>query len=176
MGDELILVDIHDHNVGHLSKEIVHRNGRLHRAFSIFLIHDGKILLQRREEKKYHSGGLWTNACCSHPRYGENLKDAVYRRLREELNVKCNLIEIFSFVYYTKFPNGLTEYEYDHVFLGEYDGTIIPNPTEISSIKWVPISELCNMVLTKPEIFTSWFLISFPKVLQHIERGWFTND
>ena len=98
--DELILVDLSDHEIGTMDKAEAHRIGRLHRAFSVFIVHGGKMLLQRRNSKKYHSGGLWANACCSHPRKGESLEAAAARRLSEELGISCAVTELFSFVYF----------------------------------------------------------------------------
>lgn len=167
--DELILVDTRDQVVGHGEKLQVHREGLLHRAFSVFLVHDGKMLLHRRAEGKYHSGGLWTNACCSHPRRGEELSEAVERRLKEELGVSCPCEERFHFVYRAPFPGGITEYEYDHVFLGDYWGELRPDPEEIAACRWVEFSVLRDQLLRTPEVFTPWFLIAAPGVLEIVD-------
>src|SRR5690349_1614227 len=127
MKDYLILVDDKDQQWGRLEKNLVHELGLLHRAFSVFIFnHHGELLLQQRADGKYHSGGLWTNTCCSHPRYGEDVPDAVKRRLKEEMGMSCETTFAFSFIYKTKFENGLTEHEFDHVYCGFSDA--LPHP------------------------------------------------
>nr|MCR5784053.1 isopentenyl-diphosphate Delta-isomerase [Eubacterium sp.] len=140
--EKITLVDIDDNIIGYETKEEVHKKGLLHRAFSVFIVNDGKMLLQRRNINKYHSGGLWTNACCSHQREGEELYAAVHRRLFEELSFDCELSEEFSFIYRTAFSNGLFEYEVDHVFLGEYSGEVKLNPEEADEMCWVRFEDL----------------------------------
>ena len=135
MNDQLILTDLFDNEIGHMSKEEAHRSGRLHRAFSVFIINDGKMLIQKRNKNKYHSGGLWANACCSHPRYGEALTDSVRRRLKEELGISCEFRELFDFVYFTEYGEELFEYEYDHVFLSEYQGGFDFDREEIEELR-----------------------------------------
>ena len=123
--EEVILVDIEDNPTGVADKMSAHLEGKLHRAFSIFIFNtEGKMLLQRRALSKYHSGGLWTNACCSHPLPEETTLAAASRRLKEELGFETSIEKIFDFVYKAEFENGLTEYEFDHVFAGEFDGDI----------------------------------------------------
>ncbi len=170
MEDQLILVDIFDNPAGAGQKLEVHRKGRLHRAFSVFVYRGREMLLQKRSPEKYHSGGLWTNACCSHPRQGEALTEAVERRLREELGVRMPVEELYSFVYRAEFENGLTEYEYDHVFLGEYDGEIRLNQEEASEIRWADMDELAEDLRNNPEKYTAWFLIAAPQVLRRFQR------
>jgi len=119
----VVLVDENDNEIGVEEKINAHRKGLLHRAFSIFVFNSkNELLLQKRAADKYHSGGLWSNTCCSHPRPGENLKDAAHRRLQEEMGFDCSLREVFSFLYKKSFDNGLTEHELDHVFFGKFDG------------------------------------------------------
>lgn len=118
--DQLILVDLDDVPIGSAGKAEVHRRGLLHRAFSVFLTDGERMLLQRRSRGKYHSGGLWANACCSHPRAGESLEQAVPRRLKEELGISCPVEELFSFHYFSQYGPQLFEYELDHVFLGRW--------------------------------------------------------
>ena len=166
MEDQLILVDIFDNPEGTGQKLAVHQKGRLHRAFSVFVYRGNKMLLQKRSAGKYHSGGLWTNACCSHPRQGEELSEAVERRLEEELGIRMPVEELYSFVYRAQFENGLTEYEYDHVFLGEYDGEIRLNEEEASEIRWMDMDELAEDLWKNPEKYTAWFLIAAPQVLR----------
>jgi isopentenyl-diphosphate delta-isomerase len=171
MSDDLILVDLFDNEIGSGEKLWVHQNDILHRAFSVFIISDGKMLIQRRNLNKYHSGGLWANACCSHPRVGESLEDAVERRLQEELGIKTETRELFHFVYRTKFDNALTEYEYDHVFLGNYSGEVFPHMDEVEEVKWIDIDELSQDMLKNPADYASWFIIAFPKVLEFIKEN-----
>lgn len=166
MSDELILVDLDDNAIGKGEKLWVHENGRLHRAFSVFIVDGSRMLLQRRNIHKYHSGGLWANACCSHPRSGETLEEAVKRRMIEEIGVCAACEEIFHFVYRSVYENGLTEYEYDHVFLCRYSGEIRPSEDEIDEARWIEIAELKRDVVEHPQNYASWFLIALPRVLE----------
>ncbi|MGN1417980.1 MAG: isopentenyl-diphosphate Delta-isomerase [Acutalibacteraceae bacterium] len=170
MNDELILVNLNDEPIGHLDKTQTHRTAQLHRAFSVFLykIVDKKIymLLQKRAEDKYHSGGLWTNACCSHPRTGETLQEAVPRRMKEELGISTPVREVFSFTYFHRFSQTCAEFEYDHVFIGEWEEQVNPDPQEIAQTAWVEISELERQMTQNPDSFTAWFMIAAPKVNQ----------
>lgn len=169
MTDErLIRVNTMGEATGIATKEECHKKGFLHRAFSVFLYRENQMLIQQRAPEKYHSGGLWSNACCSHPRENESLKLAVKRRLEEELQVICSCREIFSFVYFHKFHQELYEYEYDHVWLGEYHGNIICNPKESSAYRWVDMKELLNDMEKHPENYSVWFLSACPKVAQII--------
>ena len=166
MNDNILLVDVFDNSAGYASKSEVHERGLLHRAFSVFIVDGNKMLLQRRGKDKYHSGGLLTNACCSHQREREELGECVRLRLREELGVQPETKELFSFVYYTKFENGLTEYEFDHVFLGEYSGELDPDPEEIDELVWMDVDELAADMQQDPGKYTVWFLSAAPKVLE----------
>ena len=170
MDDQLILTDIFDNEIGTMSKSEAHRLGRLHRAFSVFIVSGGKMLIQKRHPGKYHSGGLWANACCSHPRSGEALADAGERRTQEELGATCPLKELFSFVYFSKYADDLFEYEFDHVFLGEYGGALSPDPEEIEELSWVGFDELEQLLVTEPQRFSTWFLIAAPKVLALLKQ------
>lgn len=165
MFEEITLVDIDDHITGYSTKEDVHKRGLLHRAFSVFIVNDNKMLIQMRNPNKYHSGGLWSNACCSHQRKEEILSEAVHRRMNEELGFDCPLEEKFKFIYRTRFENGLVEYELDHVFVGEYCGEVCVDPKEASEIRWVEFDELKRELLDNPESFSSWFIICAPRVL-----------
>ncbi len=167
MNDRLTLVDVYDHTIGEASKAEVHKKGLLHRAFSVFVLHDGKMLIQKRNTGKYHSGGLWTNACCSHPRIDEDLEEAVNRRINEELGFTADFHECFSFVYRHVFENGMIEYEYDHVFVSDYFGVVSPDPGEIEEYKWISCSELADQLLRNPDKFTVWFQIAAPQVLRY---------
>ena len=166
MNDELILVNVEDQEVGHQDKASVHKEGRLHRAFSVFLISDGKMLVQKRNKNKYHSGGKLANACCSHPRKGEDLQEAVHRRMKEELGMDCETEELFDFIYFSQYETDLFEYEYDHVFLGEYGGEVSVDPEEIESVEWVELEELKERLMKNPQDFATWFLIAAPKVIR----------
>lgn len=168
MNDEIILVDLFDNEIGYTDKTDAHARGLLHRAFSVFVIHDGRMLIQKRHRDKYHSGGLWTNACCSHPRRGESLTDAVARRMQEELGFASEVREQFQFVYRHVFDNGVTEYEYDHVFLTDYDGEVRVDPLEAEEIKWITVEDLARDLLNRPELYTVWFQIAAPEILRRM--------
>ena len=169
MENRIALVDIDDNIIGFETKEEVHRRGILHRAFSVFIIRDGKMLIQMRNPDKYHSGGLWSNACCSHQRDGEKLLESVHRRMMEELGFDCHMEEKFSFIYRTQFRPDLIEYEYDHVFAGSYDGEVRVNPEEASQIRWIAFRDLKEELRLTPERFSSWFIICAPKVIAEYE-------
>lgn len=163
---EVILVDVLDQPVGTADKTIVHEQGTLHRAFSVFIFNTkGDMLLQQRAREKYHSGGLWTNACCSHPYPGEITADAAQRRMKEELGMMTPVKKIFDFLYRAELDNGLTEHEFDHVFAGEYEGEIDFNPAEVMAVGYVPMNELQLSIEKNPADYTAWFHIAFPKIL-----------
>ena len=166
MNNELILVVLDDKEIGKGEKMWVHETGKLHRAFSVFVVDGHRMLLQRRNLHKYHSGGLWANACCSHPRDGETLLEAVKRRMQEEIGVCAACEELFHFVYRSEYKNGLIEFEYDHVLLCRYAGAITPAEEEIAEIRWVDIAELKQDVVKNPQQYASWFLIALPRVLE----------
>lgn len=162
---KVILVNTGDEPVGAMEKMEAHQKGILHRAFSIFIFNSkGEMLLQQRAATKYHSGGLWTNACCSHPCPGEDTAAAAGRRLNEELGFTVPLEKIFDFVYRTEFDNGLTEHEFDHVFAGEYNERTDFNPAEVMNTCYKKISEIKESLQIEPEIYTSWFNIAFPQI------------
>ncbi len=156
--DEVILVDENDREIGTREKMEAHRQGNLHRAFSILIFNKkGEILLQKRAGSKYHCPGLWTNTCCSHPMPGETLEKATQRRLKEELGFTAELEEKFSFQYRAEFTNGLVENEIDHVFFGFFEGSPVPNPKEIDEHKWISLPILKQDVIDNPEKYTPWF-------------------
>lgn len=158
MTEYITLVDEFDKELGSVEKMEAHQKGLLHRAFSILVFNsNNELLLQKRDGKKYHSPGLWTNTCCSHPRYGESLQEAVQRRLQEEMGFSCELKEIFSFIYRAELDDNLIEYEYDHVFIGTYDGEITLNPEEVEDYKWVKLDEVKADVKNNPNLYTYWF-------------------
>ena len=166
--DDLILVDEHDNPVGYAEKLAAHENGgQLHRAFSVIIFNSaGELLLQQRASGKYHFGGLWTNTCCSHPRRGETTLDAAHKRLQHELGFDTPLAERFSFVYRATDPaSGLTEHEFDHVFVGRFDGDPRPNPEEVGDWKWIRPDVLRADMRSQPERYTPWFALSVERVL-----------
>lgn len=158
MIEQLILVDGQDNVIGTCEKLEAHQKGLLHRAFSILLFNKkGDMLLQKRFSGKYHSGGLWTNACCGHPRPGEDTKAAAIRRMREELGMTCPLDESFTFSYKVPFDNGLIEHEFVHVYRGVYEGNFDPNPKEVEDLKWVSLPNLLGDISLNPRYYTAWF-------------------
>ena len=168
MGSEekVILVDKNDKEIGIGEKMKIHREGKLHRAFSIFVFNSrGELLLQKRAKSKYHSGGLWTNTCCSHPRSGESTERAAHRRLKEEMGFDCELKEIFSFTYKAKLDNDLFENEFDHVFIGNFDDNPLPNPKEVDEWKWVNLEELKRDIKENPTNYSYWLKISIDKTI-----------
>ena len=166
MLEYVVLVDDNGNEVGIGEKLRTHEEGKLHRAFSVFVFNsNGELLLQRRARTKYHSGGLWTNTCCSHPRPGEPRDQAAYRRLKEEMGFGCELREIFSFIYRTRFDNNLFEHEYDHVFIGIHDGDPTPNSEEVESWRWMALDVLKWDVQENSEAYTYWFKTSIDRVI-----------
>jgi isopentenyl-diphosphate delta-isomerase len=156
--DPVILVDADDVAVGTAGKLDAHRRGLRHRAISALVRNGrGQFLLQQRNPAKYHSGGLWTNACCSHPLPGEDVADAARRRLAQEMGVACALEPLFVLHYNTPVPGGLIENEVVHVFGGLHDGPVRPDPAEVSDWKWISLSELKADVGARPDAYTAWF-------------------
>jgi isopentenyl-diphosphate Delta-isomerase len=163
--NEVILVDENDVAIGSIDKMQAHEQALLHRAFSVFIFNGkGEMLLQQRADKKYHSAGLWTNACCSHPAPGEDTAEAAARRLREELGFVTPLSKAFTFTYRTEFENGLTENEFDHVYTGMYDGRIVADIDEVKSYRYLSMDKIEEMIGSDPAKFTSWFIIAFPEI------------
>ncbi len=167
----VILVDEHDNEVGVMNKLDAHRPPVLHRAFSVFVFNsNNEMLLQQRAHGKYHSPGLWTNACCSHPMPGETTHAAALRRLKEELGFETPIEKIFEFTYKADFDNGLSEHEYDHVFAGFYDGVPQPNADEVAACRYASVDEIAEWMRAEPEQFTAWFHIAFPRILVWMKR------
>ncbi len=169
--EEVLLVDEQDRVLGTEEKLRAHRDGgNLHRAFSILICDPcGRMLLQLRSRQKYHFGGLWSNACCGHPRPGEPLDQAAHRRLREELGFDTPLREIFSFIYRVDDPrSGLTEHEYDHVYLGIFEGTPRPDPGEVDDYKWVEPGDLQRDLGRHPGRYSPWFRLAFARAVEHL--------
>ncbi len=171
MLQEVILVNENDEQIGVMEKIAAHEKALLHRAFSVFIFNsNGLMLLQKRAVSKYHSPGLWSNACCSHPMPGEATHDAATRRLHEELGFTTSIEKAFHFTYKATFDNGLTEHEFDHVYLGHYDGSIYPEPNEVDTYKYLSISEIQKEITEYPGSFTPWFLIAFPLLKDWIHQ------
>jgi isopentenyl-diphosphate Delta-isomerase len=169
---EVILVNEKDEQVGTMEKMEAHEKALLHRAFSVFIFNsDGEMLLQQRALTKYHSGGLWTNTCCSHPQPGEETIRAAGRRLQEEMGFVTPITKVFDFVYKAEFDNGLTEHEFDHVFTGAYEGEIKMNKEEVSDYSYMSIASIAKSLQTHPQKFTAWFHLAFPE----IEKWWNNN-
>jgi isopentenyl-diphosphate delta-isomerase len=156
----VVLVDEQDKEIGTMEKLQAHVEGRLHRAVSVFIFNTkGELLLQQRAEGKYHSAGLLTNTCCSHPRPGEGIHDAAVRRLQEEMGITCQLKEVFSFTYKAYLDHNLTEHEFDHVFTGITDAIPKPDKSEAGGWKYMSMEQLEEEIKTNPEQFTEWFKI-----------------
>jgi isopentenyl-diphosphate delta-isomerase len=170
MQHEIVLVNENDEAVGTMEKMEAHRKGLLHRAFSIFIFNSkNEMLLQQRAFAKYHSGGLWSNACCSHPKPGEETIDGATRRLYEEMGFTAELREIFHFTYKHRFENGLTEFEFDHVFIGYYDGPVRPDSDEANDYCFMSMEEIQSSLASRPKKFSAWFHIAFPMIQKMLE-------
>ncbi|MDB5190769.1 MAG: isopentenyl-diphosphate delta-isomerase [Segetibacter sp.] len=163
--EQVILVNEQDEQVGTMEKMEAHYKAVLHRAFSVFIFNEkGEMLLQQRATSKYHSGGLWTNACCSHPRPAEETTAAAVRRMYEELGFTTPIHKVFDFIYQAPFDNGLTEHEFDHVFVGDFHGKIKPNPDEVKDYCYKSMEEIRETLINHSNKYTAWFHIAFPKV------------
>lgn len=167
--EKVILVNENDEQIGFMPKLEAHQKAVLHRAFSVFVINSkNELMLQQRAHHKYHSPGLWTNTCCSHQREGETNIGAGMRRLQEEMGFVTTLKDSISFIYKAPFDNGLTEHEYDHVLIGEYEKDPVINPEEVADWKWMSIEKVKEDMLGNPETYTEWFKIIFEKFYSHI--------
>lgn len=170
--DHVITVNENDEQIGTMEKMEAHEKGVLHRAFSIFLLNDNnELLIQQRADDKYHSAGLWTNTCCSHPIPGENTMQAAHRRLKEELGIETNLRAAFNFTYLAKVGGGLTEHEYDHVFIGRYNGECNPDPKEVKAYKYLSLPEVAEWIKQEPAAFTEWMKIIFQRFTEFANRN-----
>ena len=166
MIEKVILVDKNDNEVGTMEKQEAHVKGLLHRAFSVFIFNNkNELLLQRRAVNKYHSGGLWTNTCCSHPRQNEKTEDAAKRRLLEEMGMRSTLKKQFDFVYKAKLDNNLYEHEFDHVFFGFTNDLPIINPEEVEEYTYKTLEDIGNEMKAIPDKYTEWFKICFREVV-----------
>ena len=169
---EVILVNEKDEPIGVMEKMAAHEQALLHRAFSIFIFNsEGLMLLQKRAATKYHSPGLWTNACCSHPMPGESTDAAAVRRLQEELGFVTPVEKVFHFTYKAPFDNGLTEHEFDHVYMGLYNGALQPDSNEVDAWRYVSMADIQAEITTQPTTFTPWFLIAFPLLKKWMKQN-----
>lgn len=165
----VVLVNHQDEPHGTAEKLRVHQEGHLHRAISVCLVNGrGELLLQRRHPDKYHSGGLWSNTCCSHPRPGEDTAAAAHRRLYEEMGIRCDLHRAFGFTYRARLGD-LVEHEYDHVFIGRYDHDPTPAPDEVNAWRWLALDALRTDMARRPETYTYWFHLMMDHLPPHLE-------
>jgi isopentenyl-diphosphate Delta-isomerase len=169
--DLVTLVDRDDNVVGAEEKIRAHREGKLHRAFSVFVFdEDRRLLIQRRATGKYHSAGLWSNTCCGHPRPGESTGNAAARRLPEEMGFSCQLRHAFQVVYRADLDNSLVEHELDRVYVGRFSGVPRPNPLEVDATMWVAPEELRSRILEEPHRYTAWLRLLL------LDDGWAAVD
>lgn len=163
---KVVLVNEDDFALAEMDKMQAHRDGKLHRAFSVFIFNlKGEMLIHQRANHKYHGAGLWTNACCSHPQWNERVKESAKERLQFEMGMSCDLEHLFSFIYKATVENGLMEYEYDHVFVGYTNAEPVPNILEVQNYKWIAPEELLKQVAAQPQDFTYWFRVALEKVM-----------
>jgi isopentenyl-diphosphate delta-isomerase len=162
----VILVDENDRPIGVCEKQSAHIDGVLHRAISVFVFDPTgrRMLLQQRALDKYHSGGLWSNACCSHPAPNESTLEAAHRRLVEELGFDCPLEFAFSFIYRAEVGGSLVEHEFDHVFIGRCDARVEPHPAEIAAVEWVDVDWILRDVEARPDRYSPWFRIALDEM------------
>ena len=167
--EQVVLVDTADNVIGIAGKMLAHQQGLLHRAVSVFIVNkEGLMLLQKRALTKYHSPGLWTNACCTHPRLGETYAQCATRRVEEELGFTTALHSAFYFIYKGDVENGLIEHELDHVFIGKYDGVIYLNPDEVEECTFASLEDIAKRLEEHPREFTIWFRAIFKRVSEHL--------
>jgi isopentenyl-diphosphate delta-isomerase len=165
----VILVDENDNPIGTMPKMEAHEKAMLHRAFSVFILNaNDEVLLQQRANDKYHSAGLWTNTCCSHPHPGEDTLGAARRRLKEEIGMEADLQFVFKFMYKAPFDNLLTEHEIDHVFIGKTDQLPVINPEEVASYKYMKPEDIKLDMEQNPQSYTVWFRIIFNEFYKEI--------
>ena len=165
MNDQVVLVNENDSEIGLMQKLEVHQKGLLHRAFSVFIFNsNGELLLQQRAQGKYHSEGLWSNTCCSHPLPDEQTHDAAVRRLEEEMGISTQLHFLYSFIYNAELGNGLTEHELDHTFWGISDELPVINTSEVSNYKYISVTDLKKDMKENPASYTEWLKICFDEV------------
>src|SRR4051812_6447330 len=176
--ERVVLVDRNDREIGTEEKMRAHEAGVLHRAVSVFVFDfHGRVLLQRRARQKYHSAGKWSNTCCSHPRPEESPADAAHRRLGEEMGIACELTPAFSFVYRAELDGGLVEHELDHVFVGGFTGTPVPDPLEVASWGWIPMDALVADCAADPSRYSAWLPIALDELMRwQVSRPRFLSE
>ena len=166
--EQVVLVDANDNEIGVMDKMQAHKEGRLHRAVSVLIFNSEKqLLLQKRAASKYHSPGLWTNTCCSHPRANEPAHETAVRRLHEEMGITCPLEFKFSLTYKAHLDNGLIEHEFDYIYVGQSDAIPEPNPEEVSEWRYADMGEILKQIKSHPDLFTPWFKL----IMDAIEKG-----
>ena len=174
--ERIILVDPSDRKIGTIEKVLAHEYGMLHRAFSVFIFHidDGKVktLLQQRHPEKYHSGGLWSNACCSHPHPGEKIVQSAQKRLHVEMGISVPLTEVGKFHYIAQFDNGLTENEIDHVLMATFQGKVHINKKEVADYRWVEITALQKDLKANSDQYTPWLQPSLQIAVRSYKKLW----
>lgn len=172
MNEQLILVDEQDNETGTMDKLSVHEKGLLHRAFSVFVFNSkSELLLQQRADGKYHSGGLWSNTCCSHPIKGEDVLNTIQRRIKDEMGIQCEAEFKFKFIYKMAFENGLTEHELDYVYFGRSDETPRPNPEEVKGWKYMSLQILSEDILVNSKNYSAWLKLCLPEVMKHFKSN-----
>jgi isopentenyl-diphosphate delta-isomerase len=170
MAENVILVDDQDNEIGLMEKMEAHRKGLMHRAFSVFVLNSkGELMLQQRAKEKYHSGTLWTNTCCSHPRSGETTEEAAHRRLIEEMGFDCPVNKVLEFTYRAELDQGMIEHEYDHLFIGEYEGEPNLNKAEVMHWKWMSIEDLSIDIQKNGANYTAWFKIIWEQFEEYVK-------
>ncbi|RLD54176.1 MAG: isopentenyl-diphosphate delta-isomerase [Bacteroidetes bacterium] len=170
--EKVVLVDKDDKPLGTMEKMEAHKKGILHRAFSVFIFNEkGDLMLQQRALSKYHSPGLWTNTCCSHPREGEITIAAAHRRMKEEMGFDCKFEEAIDFTYKSDVGQGLIEHELDHVFIGKSNNQPEINPEEVHDWKYLSMDNIRAEMKSNPEKYTIWFRIAFDEVEAHLESS-----
>ena len=176
MNDDLILVDKDDNIVGYADKLHVHKEGLLHRAFSLFVMNQhNELMLQKRAAGKYHSAGLWANTCCSHPLKGEDQKEAIHNRIMFEMGFDCDLSELFRFTYYAELDHDMIEYELDRVYIGNYEGEPRPNPDEVSDWQWMNIEALKKDLEENPKQYVYWLKEAFDEFYEKVNVAEFVK-
>lgn len=164
--NKVVLVNADDIPIKEMDKIEAHKSGALHRAFSVFIFNrNGEMLIHQRAAHKYHGGGLWTNACCSHPQWGEDIKESAIERLHYEMGLKCDIKKVFSFIYKAPVENNLIEHENDHVFIGRTDDTPKPHPDEVQKYAWICPEKLQRKIVEQPDLFTYWFKMAVGQVM-----------
>ena len=171
MNKNVILVDIYDNEIGEMPKLEAHEKGLLHRAFSIFIFNSkGELLMQQRALDKYHSGGLWSNSCCSNPTAGEPILNGANERLKEEMGITCELKPITKFIYKAECNNGLIEHEYDHVFIGYTDEKPVINKSEVNDWKYMNYDELLMDIKSNPSHYSAWLLPCLINLKEYLKK------